>query len=448
MTPKARKVFFFEKKKQKTFIRFGFGVSGWAAARLIDQVLLLCVFAALPTIGLVNGPVYAPLLFGLGVLRLCLSKPPSSAGINRSQNGQKFFASFFQKRSPSFLSLCSQATAIALLCWASCLWSIVPRHSAAGALQITGVLAGALVLLAGPPATPRLPSVLAAAGLAGTALMIADRLTGNHLLHLMSVHQGATKYNRGIDYLLIILMPLLALLAQAGRWRLVAALLLAASACVAAGRNTTAFVSLPGAALLFWAACRSPGRVARLMRGALVLGAIGLPFALRLLSGVRGLLAPHIKESLLARLEIWDYVSARVMERPLFGWGIWSAKSLPISAEELSHYVREHGVGIYPHNQWLELWVETGVFGVALALAFVLLVLARIGRMPRQAQPFALAAVFLALMVSLTSFEITTDSWWAALAACAFLFGQYAPGEYAPGDWRQNDPGGRRAAAL
>jgi O-antigen ligase len=179
------------------------------------------------------------------------------------------------------------------------------------------------------------------------------------------------------------------------------------------------------------------------MRGALVLGAIGLPFALRLLSGVRGLLAPHIKESLLARLEIWDYVSARVMERPLFGWGIWSAKSLPISAEELSHYVREHGVGIYPHNQWLELWVETGVFGVALALAFVLLVLARIGRMPRQAQPFALAAVFLALMVSLTSFEITTDSWWAALAACAFLFGQYAPG-----DWRQNDPGGRRAAAL
>jgi O-antigen ligase len=383
---------------------------------LIDSILLLCVFAALPTVGLVNGPIYAPLLFGLGVLRLILARG----------------------RIDLDMPLARLACAFALLCWVSCLWSIVPGHSAAGVLQTTGVLAGALILLAGPPAPVRLASVLGGAVLAGAAVMVADRLTGNHLLHLMSVHEGATKYNRGIDYLLIILMPLLALLVQGRRWRLVAALAVACAACVAAGRNTTAFVSLPGAVLLFCAAWRAPRLVARAMGGGLVLGAIGLPFALRLLSGLRGALAPHIKESLLARLEIWDYVSARVLERPLFGWGIWSAKSLPISAEELSHYVREHGQGIYPHNQWLELWVETGVLGVALALGFVLLVLSRIQRMAQPAQAFALTSVFLALMVSLTSFEITTDSWWAALAACTFLFRQHG----------QNDPGGRPAFGL
>jgi O-antigen ligase len=169
-------------------------------------------------------------------------------------------------------------------------------------------------------------------------------------------------------------------------------------------------------------AWRAPRLVPRLIGGSAALGAVCLPLALRALSGARTTLAPHIKESMLRRLEIWDYVSARVMERPLFGWGIWSAKSLPISSEELSHYVREHGEGIYPHNQWLELWVETGFFGVLLGVGFVLLVLGRIRRLEAEAQPFACAAVVLALMVSLTSFEVTTDSWWAALGACGFLF--------------------------
>jgi O-antigen ligase len=125
---------------------------------------------------------------------------------------------------------------------------------------------------------------------------------------------------------------------------------------------------------------------------------------------------------MLRRLEIWDYVSARIIERPLFGWGIWTSKSLPITSDELSHYVREHGEGIYPHNQWLELWVETGAAGLLLALAFVLIVLWRVPRLPLAMQPFGYAAFSLVLMVSLTSFEITTDSWWAALAACALLF--------------------------
>ncbi len=369
----------------------------------IDAALVLAVFALLPTAGLVNGPVYAPLLFGMAVVRLILlrSLPAPDA------------------------ALAALAAAFALLCWASCLWSIVPAHSVAGAAQTTAVFAGGLILLGGPAPPARLPGVMAWAILAGAALMVADRLTGNRFLHVFTHHVGATKYNRGIDYLLILLMPLLGYLVQARRWRLAAALALAAAAVVAAGKNTTAYVSLPMAALVLLLARRAPRLVPGLIGGSIAFGALLLPLALRALSGVRATLAPHIKESMLRRLEIWDYVSARVTERPLFGWGIWSAKSLPISADELSHYVREHGQGIYPHNQWLELWVETGFFGVLLGVGFVLLVLWRVRRLAPPLQPFACAAVVLALMVSLTSFEVTTDSWWAALAACGFLFAAF-----------------------
>jgi O-antigen ligase len=383
---------------------------------MIDTVLVFAVFALLPTAGLVNGPVYAPMLFGMAVVRLILLR-----------------------QVPRFdTALTALALGFALLCWASCLWSIVPAHSVAGAAQATAVLAGALLLAAGPAPPARLPVVMSCAILAGATLMVADRLTGNRFLHLFSHHVGATKYNRGIDYLLMLLMPLLGLLAAERRWRLAAAVALAAVAVVAEGRNTTAYVSLPVAALVLALAWRAPRLVPRLIGGGLALAALLLPLALRALGGVRGTLAPHIKESMLRRLEIWDYVSARVTERPLFGWGIWSAKSLPISSEELSHYVREHGQGIYPHNQWLELWVETGFFGVLLGVGFVLLVLWRVRRLAPVLQPFACAAVMLALLVSLTSFEVTTDSWWAAMAACGFLFAAFDRRQ--AGGWESEAP--------
>ncbi len=377
---------------------------------IIDAWLTLAVFAALPTVGLVNGPVYAPLLFSLAVLRLAIARG----------------------RIAIDPGLALVTSAFALLCWASCLWSASPSHSAAGALEMTAVMAGALVLCGGTPPPHRLVNWLAGAILVGTVSMVADRLTGNHLLHLATRHGGATKYNRGIDYLLLLLIPLAGTLARTQRWRLLAGLCVTTAACIAAGKNTTAWVAVPMALAIFEFARRAPRLVARAIATALSIGAVGLPFALRLLSFIRPWLAPHIKESMLRRLEIWDYMSDRVLERPLFGWGIWSAKTLPITSEELSHYLREHGEGIYPHNQWLELWVETGAVGLLLMLVLVLAVLWRIRWLDAAMQPFAYAAFSLALMVSLTSFEITTDSWWAALAASGFLFSAWGQARAVP----------------
>jgi O-antigen ligase len=72
--------------------------------------------------------------------------------------------------------------------------------------------------------------------------------------------------------------------------------------------------------------------------------------------------------------------------------------------------------GVYPHNQWIEAWLELGLPGVLLGLALVWLALRRC----RSA--YAIAAVAAALVMSGLNFEITTDSWWAALAASALLF--------------------------
>jgi O-antigen ligase len=93
-----------------------------------------------------------------------------------------------------------------------------------------------------------------------------------------------------------------------------------------------------------------------------------------------------------------------------------AAKAVPLHAEELAQYRYVSPEGVYPHNQWIEAWLETGLPGVLIALALVWLVLRRVQ------SPFALAAIGTALIASALNFEITTDSWWAALAASALLF--------------------------
>jgi O-antigen ligase len=109
-------------------------------------------------------------------------------------------------------------------------------------------------------------------------------------------------------------------------------------------------------------------------------------------------------------------MAARILEHPLIGWGLGAAKAVPIRPEEMARYLYVSPDGVYPHNQWIEAWLECGLPGVLLGLALLWLTLSRCR------SPQAVAATAAALVMSALNFEITTDSWWAALAASALLF--------------------------
>jgi len=255
-------------------------------------------------------------------------------------------------------------------------------------------------------------------------IIAVDAWTG---YHLQSSH--ATKYNRGADYLVLIAWPLLAR-AASRRDRAGVCLLALSAACVLSlGPSATGrLAALVGAAVLgaSWLSRRMTWRC--LAAGTAALAGL-TPFLLGVVAEHRSfiashlLLTPHLHASGLHRLEIWDYMSARVLERPILGWGLWSSTAVPIRPDELARYVYADAQGIYPHNQWLQLWLETGAVGVALALTLALVVLARTAKsLAPEFQPFAYAAFASTLAISMANFEITTDSWWAALVASAYLF--------------------------
>jgi O-antigen ligase len=318
------------------------------------------------------------------------------------------------------------------LCWLGLAWSISPARTAAGALQASLVMPAALAFLAAahafpPERAPRLATGMTAAFLAGMCLLLTDRLDHFALLRLLDGKSvWPTKYNRGIDYFTLILLPTLGFCAAGRRWRLAACLCLAATVTVAAGRNTTAQLALPAAALVGALGFFVPRATGALLAAATAAEAVALPFAMRVITLFRPQIAPHIKLSGVERLEIWDYLSAHVLQRPFLGWGLWSSRLLPATPTEMAHFIKAQGSGIYPHNQFLELWVETGLPGVLLGLGFALLVLRRAYRCDAALRPFAYAAFTMAMAVASSGFEITTDSWWAALAASGALFALFA----------------------
>jgi O-antigen ligase len=367
----------------------------------------VAVLAVLPLAGLLVGPAYASLAWvfaGLGVAAILLGRPgvPDAA-------------------------LMWLAACFCVLCGASALWSIAPHRSLAATLQLAAILAASLALLAGPTIGPAAASrafgAMTLALCAGVLIMCADAALHFPLQRQLAPRElyPGTKYNRGEDYLTLLLWPMLAFWLLQGRYARALLTAVAVLVAVAIGQSTTARVTLPVGLLTLLTAWWTPKLVMRVLTWGSVMVAGLLPVLLHTLAADRLLVWRHLKQSGLHRLEIWDYMTARVAERPLFGWGFATAKLVPIRAAEMRGYVWVDPHGVYPHNQVLQLWLETGLVGAVFGVGFVLLVLRRIARLPPRIYPFACAAFAAAFAVSASSFELTTDSWWAALTLTAML---------------------------
>jgi len=367
--------------------------------------LFLAVFLVLPPIGLIAGPSYAPLLFGLaGLSVLLLAAERRLPPIDRPVGLIALL----------FLAVCAAGLS----------GSILPALSRARLGQMAGISVGCLLLLPlslSPDRMRRLIRLMFWTTVIGLVIFGLDTLADYPLQHVLGGPAGniGTKYNRGLISLVLLMWPMIAHLRASGArhkaWLLA---VLVTLACLA-GLSATGVAALAAGMVVWLIASRAP-RLAGIGLGAGTAAiALSLPLWMRFASGQRMHLTGLIKWTGIHRLEIWDYMSARILERPLAGWGLGAAVGVPVRPEELATYIYADGAGIYPHNQWIELWVETGLPGVALALALVLLVLSRLrGRW----RPYALAAIASALTASMLNFEITTDSWWAALAGSALLF--------------------------
>lgn len=68
------------------------------------------------------------------------------------------------------------------------------------------------------------------------------------------------------------------------------------------------------------------------------------------------------------RLENWDFLSRRIMENPLTGFGLDTTRAMTFDTDQ--KYFRGNTI-IHPHNIALQIWIEFGLIGIIPALGFL-----------------------------------------------------------------------------
>lgn len=236
-----------------------------------------------------------------------------------------------------------------------------------------------------------------------------------------------TKLNRGFSYLLMLGWPLwAAYLSLDGqgkpvrRWKVIGFLVVFLIALfINHSRAAQTGIVL---SLVFFVVARF---FPRLVCGALVLLTVLAsfwPFGAQWLYANKLPFVLSLPKSWLARIEIWDYMSYRIMEKPFFGIGLGNASKVSVQTPHSSLYLFATAPAAHPHNAVTQLFGEMGLPGLILGLLFALWVLRGAWRLPSFLRPAALAAYGLTFWLTMTAYNFWTDSLWSAMALTAFAF--------------------------
>lgn len=113
------------------------------------------------------------------------------------------------------------------------------------------------------------------------------------------------------------------------------------------------------------------------------------------------------------RMEIWDFVSRRALERPWLGHGIEATRS--ITDFDIAHlYNKRHSV-LHPHSFAVQVWIEFGLLGALLFATLKSLCLRSIWHNPSSTgQRFQFCLFVMVLVMAAISYGMW-QGWWVGL---------------------------------
>lgn len=117
------------------------------------------------------------------------------------------------------------------------------------------------------------------------------------------------------------------------------------------------------------------------------------------------------------RVEVWEFVMRYAMNNPLYGYGMEATRYV----EAFEHHYIHHksATVLHPHNFSIQIWIEFGLIGVALASALFSLLHYRINTFSLIDKRITLSLYIPILGVSAVGYGIW-QSWWLGLL-CFFI---------------------------
>ncbi len=330
----------------------------------------------------------------------------------------------------------------------SAIWALDPRRSFSEGLVLFGMVllaaAAAEAARRDEPAQRRRlgNAVLIGLGI-GLALALIDHLTGNAIRAgvrgLKDVPPNLAFGLKPAASVMALMLPLVAGACLPAKAR-IGALVLGAAILLALPGDTAKLAALAGlavAAIVAWRPCFT-----RVLAALLALGMLATPV---LLGPAISMIRPQVERlppSAIHRLVIWDFALERAAEKPLGGWGMESARIIPggdthpgterlarlgVSRPDLMEWFAQphlRMLPLHPHNGPLQIRLELGWVGGALAALGLLLLALAAGRagVPAAAAG-ALASGFVTFFASFGAWQ----NWWLCAAALALAIAASMP---------------------
>jgi exopolysaccharide production protein ExoQ len=306
-------------------------------------------------------------------------------------------------------------------------WSAAPALSLATLVEFGAALAGAFIVgLVLPRRMPqRRPLMLAASLGIACAVILLQLWTDSAIRRAVALRADDFIYNRPTLTVLLLTIPLAWMLLRGGHRRVGWAVLAAAGATILIS-SSGASVLGASVALAAYGLARSFGRGAAIAVGAGLVLAIALAPATG--SIAERVLPSSVHDGLAhantrARVEIWTTFGEAVWQAPLLGGGFGVSPTLaqnrPVPAVPGSDPATV--VLWHPHNAALQVWVELGAVGAALAIAVVVLLVRRIAALPSEMLAVSLALLAAVAAVSLVGHG-AWQAWWPAAIGAAVVW--------------------------
>lgn len=290
------------------------------------------------------------------------------------------------------------------------------------ALQLAAYGAAVIGLRAVSDESARRTATLLAYGAIGLAVLVAvDGLSGAAIYQSLRdligdpIRPDLAKVKVSIStYVLALLFwPAAHVLAARGR-RGAAALLLAATVAAAATMSSDASLAGLGLGLAAWLLVGKGGPAG----GRILVGLVAAPFILAPLAvlfgvqtGVWGKLHQWVPASWDARLDIWAFAADKIQAHPIRGWGLDASRTFGLA------------IPLHTHNAQLQLWLELGAVGAALAGVFFCWLaygLSRLSVERRGEAAMGAGALVTFLTIGGLSFGVWQE-WWLALGALTVI---------------------------
>ena len=325
---------------------------------------------------------------------------------------------------------------IALLAWGaiSLIWSLDPDATLSKLPKLVPTLIAGLIVV---DAVRRLKQhefdvfrrYVIAGFCAGLAVLGTERIASAPLRHLTRYGEDWladpnllwVSFNPGAVALSLFVWPVSMLL-----WRRSArtALLVCATTLfiVAFYPSNTAIAAMVVGGVVFGAAFWSARAAPVVVTALMIFTVLASPAVPRLLPSPEGIAYKSLLTGSGAhRLIIWRFVSEQIAERPVFGWGLNSARSIPGGDDVLAQFAA--ALPLHPHNMPLQIWLELGAVGAVLVCALVAIIFVAIRRHACSSadRAFAWGLVMSGWVSCFLSYGIW-QTWWMATLWFAAAF--------------------------